>query len=133
MSEQSPQDLPTAQTLETGTTESTMPIDEPPQELAMELSAGNESRPADAENTLSVMVAAAATWHRGKRITGLWSINQNRNVWINLSSVGWRKLANSSDSGIVALNMVASHARQTSRSVDAYEDDKQQIKEIYVW
>jgi hypothetical protein len=133
MTEQSPQDLPLAQTLESGTTEPAMPVDEPPPELAMELSTDNESRPAEAENVLSATVAAAATWHRGKRITGLWSINQNRNVWINLSTVGWRKLANSSDSGIVALNMAASHARQMNRSVDAYEDDKQQIKEIYVW
>jgi hypothetical protein len=133
MTGQSPQDLPIAQTLETGTTELTMPVDEPPQELAMELSTGNESRPAAAENALSATVAVAATWHRGKRITGLWSMNQNRNVWVNLSDIGWRKLANGSDSGIVALNMVASHARQMNRSVDAYEDDKQQIKEIYVW
>ena len=77
-------------------------------------------------------VGAATVWYNGKKITALWSINENRNSWIGVSGLGWRKLADNSDSGVVALTMLASHAKQGDRTVNLREDDNR-IREIYVW
>jgi hypothetical protein len=86
--------------------------------------------PPDTEEAVSG--AFGATWHRNRKITALWSINQNRNSWIGVSGLGWKKLANNSDSAVVALTMLASHAKQMNRNANIKEDAGQ-IKEIYVW
>jgi hypothetical protein len=74
----------------------------------------------------------APGWHSGKKITGLWSTNERRNSWIGVQGLGWKKLANNSDSAVVALTMLAAHARLTGGNVDIKED-AEQITEIYAW
>ena len=135
MSTNTPQEMPPAEVTATTDQELAIPTQEPPSEVIIEseiISGSSPSEPLpDTEDAMAS--TAGATWHRGKKITALWSINQNRNVHVGISSVGWRKLANNSDSAIVALNMLSSHAKQMNRNVNAYEDDKKMIKEIYVW
>lgn len=77
--------------------------------------------------------ATATVWRRNQRITGLWSKNETRNTWISIGGVGWRKLANTSDSGITALNLLASQALQTGKNVDCREESDGMIHEIYLW
>jgi hypothetical protein len=86
--------------------------------------------PPEAEE--AVGAAFGATWYNSKKITALWSINQNRNSWIGVSGLGWKKLANTSDSAVMALTLLASHAKQMNRNVNIREDTGQ-IREIYVW
>lgn len=76
--------------------------------------------------------AFGAAWHNGKKITALWSINQNRNSWIGVPGVGWKRLAHNSDSAVVALTIVAAHAKLTGGNVNLKEDEGQ-IKEIYAF
>lgn len=73
-----------------------------------------------------------STWQNNKRINGLWSINQNRNSWVNIAGVGWKQLAGNSDSAIVALTMLAAHAREKDSPVN-YREESNKIQEIYVW
>jgi hypothetical protein len=68
-----------------------------------------------------------------KKINGLWSINQNRNSWIGVSGIGWKKLANNSDSAIVALTMLSAHALEKGSVVNYREESDGMIHEIYVW
>jgi len=77
-------------------------------------------------------IAGVTAWQNNKRITALWSINQNRNSWIGVSGLGWRKLANNSDSAIVALTMLCSHARKKN-SVVNFREEGGMVREIYVW
>ena len=72
-------------------------------------------------------------WLSNKKINGLWSINQNRNTWIGVSGVGWKKLANNSDSAIVALTMLSAHALEKGSVVNYREESDGMIHEIYVW
>ena len=136
MIEHTPQEMPPAEVIARTDMASAMPIQEPPSEIVMESEITSGSRPseplADAEEVVGSAVAGA-TWHSNKKITSLWLINENRNSWVGISDVGWRKLANNSDSAVVALTMLSSHAKQMNRTVNAYEDDKKMIKEIYVW
>jgi hypothetical protein len=80
-----------------------------------------------------VNAGGITTWQSGKLVTALWSINQNRNVYICISGVGWKKLANNSDSAIVALNILGTSARLTQTTVNYREEADGMIHEIYVW
>jgi hypothetical protein len=72
-------------------------------------------------------------WLNDKRIEAMWCISENRNVWAAVTGVGWKKLANNSDSAIVALTMLAGHARQLNRPVNYREEADGMIREMYVW
>lgn len=114
---------------------------------------GSQSKPQDL-NSLDVTAAMAAggvsvpvleppiavtsqevigAWLNDKRINATWCINQNRNVHLSVAGVGWKKLANNSDSAIVALNMLGAHARQMNSPVNYREEADGMIYEMYVW
>jgi hypothetical protein len=73
------------------------------------------------------------TWVGDKRVSSLWSINQVRNSWVGISGVGWIKLSNASDSGIVALTMLAASARQMQNRFDYRQEGDGMIHEVYAW
>jgi hypothetical protein len=82
----------------------------------------------------SVSVSKSATaWASDARVNALWSINENRNAWIGVADVGWRKLANNSDTAVVALTMLAAHARETQSSYSYREEADGMIHECYIW
>jgi len=77
--------------------------------------------------------AGVSAWLNNKRITGLWAINQTRNSWINVNGVGWKKLANNSDSAIASLTMLSAHAYEKAAVVNYREESDAMVHEIYVW
>jgi hypothetical protein len=89
----------------------------------------------DAAPSLQVIegVGGIAAWQNNKQITALWSINQNVNSWVGVSGIGWKKLSNASGSGIVALTMLAAHAREKGSVVNYREESDGMIHEMYVW
>ena len=78
-------------------------------------------------------VATVTTWSAAATINALWSINQDKNSWISDASLGWKKLSNASDSGIVALTILSSHAKQLGSTVYYRTEDDGMVHEIYVW
>jgi len=84
-------------------------------------------RPAEAAS------AAITAWQNNKRISGLWSINQNRNSWVFVDGIGWKKLANNSDSAIIALSALSAHARERGSVVNYRDESDGMIREVYVW
>ena len=74
----------------------------------------------------------AGTWYNNKKITSLWTTNQQRNSYAGVSGLGWRKIAGTSDSAVVALTAAAAHARDRDRAVNV-KIDNNQIVELYVW
>jgi hypothetical protein len=78
-------------------------------------------------------VAATATVWTTANVNALWCINQNRNSWAGFAGVGWRKLSDASDSAIVALTALASHAKQMQCRVDRREEADGKVHELYVW
>jgi hypothetical protein len=77
--------------------------------------------------------AVAATWQSNVHFAGMWSINQDRNCWGYLDTVGWRNLSGASESGLVSLNMLATHAYQSNAIANCFEEDDGRISQIYVW
>ena len=76
---------------------------------------------------------AITVWLNDKRIDALWGIGQHRNSWMRVAGVGWKKLANSSDSAIVAFTTLSAHARQMNSPVNYREEADGMIHEMYVW
>jgi hypothetical protein len=72
-------------------------------------------------------------WVNNQKINALWSIAENRNSWAGVAGVGWRKLANNSDSAIVALTILAANAKQTQGIVNYRQEADNMIHEMYVW
>jgi hypothetical protein len=106
-----------------------------PSDIIVQSAVGEEeSRPTILPPTVSggAVTSVTAGWYSNKTVTALWSINQNRNSWIGISGVGWVKLANGSDSGIVALSMLGAHAFEKGSIINAREDAGL-IQEIYAW
>jgi hypothetical protein len=73
------------------------------------------------------------TWLGDKRVSALWGINQNRNSWVYITGVGWKKLANNSDSAVVALTALAAHAKLKQTNYTYREEADGMIHETYVW
>jgi len=142
---------------ETSSNESEMPTLDPPQ--ASESNGGNtmsEEKPtltpptADSTTASDAGVTAPSltptslasaeaggdaltTWNSNKRVTALWAINQNRNSWAYIAGVGWKKLANNSDSAVVALTILAAHAKQSQTNYNYRDESDGMIHETYVW
>ena len=133
-----PNGLP--ETVTTENEEVSMPTEIPP---AVESSVQGTEVPmptsggiGDIAPSLPVMEGVATgitAWQNNKKINGLWSINQNRNAWVGVSGIGWKKLAYNSDSAIVALTMLSSHAREKGSVVNYREESDGMIHEMYVW
>ena len=90
----------------------------------------------DAAPAITPLEAAGVgvtAWQNNKRIVGLYSTNNNRNSWIFVDGIGWRKFADSLDVANVALSMLDAHAREKSSPVNLREESDNKIYEIYVW
>ncbi len=104
---------------------------------ALEMSIAASSAAGDAVPTAlppeTAGAGGVAAWQTGKLVTALWSINQNRNAWLFFSGVGWKKLANNSDTAVVALNILGASARLTQTQVNYRDEADGMIHEMYVW
>jgi hypothetical protein len=74
-----------------------------------------------------------AAWHNGKKIVALWSNVSNRNAYISVEGMGWKKLSNANDSCVVSMTMMAAHAEQTNANVNIRIEADGMVHEIYVW
>ena len=79
------------------------------------------------------MIEGVSGWQNDKRVSMLWSINQDRNVFMGVAGVGWKKLADNSGSAIVALTMLSAHAREKGSVVRYREESDGKVHEMYVW
>jgi hypothetical protein len=60
-------------------------------------------------------------------------IDEQRNVWISIAGVGWRRLPDSSNSAIVAFTILSACAKQIQTRVDFREGDNSILQELYVY
>ena len=116
-----------------GSMSDTIPTQDPPS-MGVTVTAGADTAP-------SLLPSAAASgtdggitaWLGDKRVSALWGINQNRNSWVHIAGIGWKKLANNSDSAVVALTILGAHAKQSQTNYSYREEADGMIHETYVW
>ena len=70
-------------------------------------------------------------WHNGKKVQALWSSEHQSNVhgWIDGA---WRKFEDVNDDACTNFAILAAHAKQGNRNVDARVENGR-VKEMYVW
>jgi hypothetical protein len=70
-------------------------------------------------------------WLSAKKVDALWSNEQKSNVhgWIDGA---WRKFQDSHDDACTNFAILAAHAKDGNRNVDARVEDGR-VKEMYVW
>lgn len=100
---------------------------------AKDFSTPDQPPPAIATQSQQTNSGSVGTWLNNKKVGGLWSIAQNRNSWVFITGVGWKKLANNSDSAVVALTQLSAHARLTQSNYNYREEADGMIHELYVW
>lgn len=105
------------------------------QQTGVSAAAAGEERPSmEPPAAVSATAEGAATaWFNNKKVNALWCINQNRNSYVSIAGVGWRKLANNSDTAVVALTMLAGAARLSQGPVNYRQEADNMIHEMYVW
>jgi hypothetical protein len=99
----------------------------------MQIPGAAGAQPTLAPPKARLAAAAVGAWISDTRVAALWSINQNRNSWVYIEGKGWRKLANNSDSAIVAFSTLAAHAKLLHTSYSYREEADGMIHETYVW
>ncbi len=97
--------------------------------------AAGESVPTAEPPTLAAAAGegGVAAWINNQKVNALWCINQNRNSWVSIAGVGWKKLANNSDTAVVALTILGANAKQAQGPVNYREEADTMIHEMYVW
>lgn len=133
MQELRPTQLPPTKVNGSSTIAGSQPRELTTDELSVTTTKQAASIPTFAPPQGSVNGGVTATWLSDKRINALWSINENRNVWISMDGIGWKKLADNSDSAIMALTILSSYARLMQARYDGLESDDGKITECYVW
>lgn len=130
MSEHEPSAMPPSANTEGGEMASSSPRDFSQEDLKVASSSGDA---APSINPPESNIQGITAWQNDKRINALWTKNQNRNAWVSITGVGWKKLANTSDSANVALNILGAHAKQTAARVDYRDEADGMIHEMYIW
>jgi hypothetical protein len=109
-----------------------------PEALLQEAAAAAPGRAPTLVPPTEAEIAAAegegiAAWHTGVKIVALWSNEANRNAFISVPGLGWKKLSAANDSSVVSMAMLAAHAEQTNANVNIRIEADGMVHEIYVW
>lgn len=70
-------------------------------------------------------------WQNNKRILGLWTIDQDRNAWAYVETLGWRKISNDNDNIFFTMLTYLSTAKAAGRPVNL-NIVQNVIKQVYV-
>jgi C1A family cysteine protease len=70
-------------------------------------------------------------WERNVRITGLWAINTDRNAWVYVKDLGWRKISPDKDNIFFDMLAQLAAAKAGNHPVN-FRQEKGVIKEVYV-
>jgi C1A family cysteine protease len=71
-------------------------------------------------------------WQNNRQVTGLWTIDQERNAWAYFDALGWRKVSAENDNVFVDMLVQLQGAKAAARPVNFYEEQSV-IKQVYVF
>lgn len=70
-------------------------------------------------------------WQNGKKITGLWTIDQDRNAFVHFDGLGWKKVAGDNDNIFFSMLAQLVAAKAGNRPVN-YHEENGVIRQLYV-
>jgi C1A family cysteine protease len=74
---------------------------------------------------------ATGVWQYNKRVVGLWTIDQDRNAWVFIDGIGWKKVSPDNDNIFFNMLNQLAMAKAAARPINYYELAGV-IKEVYV-
>ncbi|MFT3943043.1 MAG: hypothetical protein QM705_04365 [Ancrocorticia sp.] len=69
----------------------------------------------------------------GKAITALYSDAFNRNFWLHVNGVGWKKVSQATDSGATSIALIGALAKAMNRAPTMNDDASGIVQDIVVW
>jgi hypothetical protein len=102
-------------------------------EIADSTSAASPPQLIPPEETAAAADTGITAWLSNKKIVGVWSNASNKNSWINVQGTGWRRIHPASENAVVAMTVLASHAKADNRNASVRVESDNHIHEIYVW
>jgi hypothetical protein len=72
------------------------------------------------------------TWNSGK-VEGLWTTEKSGNCWIFLREENWIKISDTSETGVDAMMLLASIARDSGANFLYRKGKEGAIQEVYLW
>jgi hypothetical protein len=91
------------------------------------------SYPTEEPPTQGIGAVQAAAWQNNKKVIGMWTNCVDRNTYMYVEGLGWRKFLETSDSAMMAFNIIAAHAKTTNKAVSFYEGDDGKVTTLYVF
>ena len=91
------------------------------------------SHPTQEPPTQGFSAVQAAAWQNNKKVIGMWTNCVDRNTYMYVEDLGWRKFLETSDSAMMAFNIIAAHAKTTNKAVNFYEGDDGKVTTLYVF
>lgn len=76
---------------------------------------------------------SAGTPITGQQVVATYAEQTNRNAWAYLSTAGWKKLSDLTDTGSTTMTLLAAHARATGSAPYVDENPSGTIGTLYVW
>jgi len=70
-------------------------------------------------------------WQNNKRVVGLWAIDQDRNAWVFIDGIGWKKVSPDNDNVFFDMLIQLVMAKAAARPINYYEVGGV-IKQVYV-
>ena len=84
------------------------------------------------DSSMDAVVEVEETgWERSKKIIGLWTNNSNRNAWVYVKDLGWRKISSTNDNIFFDMLTQLIAAKAGNRPVNIHQKNKV-ITEVYV-
>jgi len=71
-------------------------------------------------------------WETNQTVTGLWTINQDRNAWVYFSALGWRKVSPDNDNIFFDMLSQLIAAKAAGYRVNFYQENSI-LKQVYVY
>ena len=101
-----------------------------PEEIKLNASADKKS---DVPTMLPPDGNAFGVWNNNLKVISTWGKAENTNAWLNISTLGFRKIKNTNTQAFLALLMIGTHARDKNSTVHVRTEADNKIYEMYVW
>jgi C1A family cysteine protease len=75
---------------------------------------------------------STGVWQSNKHVVGLWTINENRNAYVFIDGIGWKKISPDNDNIFFDMLSQLAAAKATGRPINFFEV-QDVIKQIYVF
>ena len=76
---------------------------------------------------------AFGVWNNNVKVVSTWGKAQDKNAFLNISGMGFKKIKETNEQAFLALLMLGTHARDKNSNINVRTETDGRIYEMYVW